>query len=307
MSRIYEALQRAETERKSKEDPEATSVADDSASPTVCDPFPFEETFDIDRVAKYPWSPVLKELPALADRGKCVEQFRSLRSNLQLQRRQQDFKSILVSSGLPTEGKSFIAVNLVMSLAHNTQGNVLLIDADLRRPAAHKLIGTSAAPGLAEYLDRTASISDVIQRSATPKCADIQVRSYSNVAFIAAGKCSDNTLELVSSHRMDELLSKLSPHFEWIVLDSPPVLAVTDAVDLARVADAVLLVARAGSTPYTIAQKAQQAFSGSRVLGFVLNATRYAQRQDRYYSYYYKDDPATHDHSRRKRARESRK
>lgn len=307
MSRIYEALQRAEMERKNKGNQDTASVLGDLVIPTVCDPLPFEVGVDLDNVSRYSWMPSLKELPALADRGRCVEQFRSLRSNLHLLRLQQDFKTILVSSGLPAEGKTFLAVNLVLSLAHNTESNVLLIDADLRRPTTHKLLGTSAAPGLAEYLEGTACLSEIIQRSATPTCSDIHVRSYSNVAFIPAGNCSDSTLELVSSHRMDELVSRLSPHFEWIVLDSPPVLAVTDAVDLARVADAVLLVARAGSTPYPVVQKVQQTFSGSRLLGFVLNATKNAPRQDHYYSYYYDIEPGSHDTSRRTHGIESRK
>ncbi len=307
MSRIYDALQRAENERKTKVGEENTSIFGDLAAAALCDPLAVGDAVDLDNVARYAWTPSVAELPALADRGKCVEQFRSLRSNLYLQRIQRHFKSILVTSAFPGEGKTFIAVNLVMSLAHNAQGNVLLIDADLRRPTAHTLLGTSPVPGLAEYLEGKAHISEIIQRGATPKCADIHLRSYSNVAFIAAGKCGDSTLELVCSHRMDELMAKLSPHFEWMVLDSPPALAVTDAIDLARVVNAVLLVARAGSTPYTVTQKVQQVFSGSRLLGFVLNATKNAPRQDNYYSYYYDSKPGEHAQSRPKDTRKSRK
>ncbi len=92
----------------------------------------------------------------------------------------------------------------------------------------------------------------------------------------------------MANHRIEELIATVSPHFDWIVIDSPPVLAVTDAVDLARAADAVLLVARGASTPYDVAQRAQAAFSNSRILGFVLNAVKDAPRKDSYdYGYYY--------------------
>ena len=304
MSRIYEALQRAESDRKKNGSEDDTHALGDLSTPPICDPLQDEDSLEFDNVPRHSWKPSMMELPALTDRGRCVEQFRSLRSNLHLQRLQRQFRSILVTSGCPGEGKTFIAANLVMSLAHNEQGNVLLVDADLRRPTAHHLLGTSPAPGLAEYLQGTARLSEIIQRSAAPKHTDTHVRNYSNVAFIAAGECSDKALELVCSHRMDELLAKLSTYFEWIVLDSPPVMAVIDAVDLARVADAVLLVARAGSTPYAITQKVQRMFTGSRILGFVLNATTNAPRQDHYYSYYSDGESGTF---RQQNVRESRK
>lgn len=301
MSRIYEALQRAELERQTSLGSANAQARDQFASPPICDPLPAHEQIDIDRLPRTPWKPSMAELPAMADHGKSVEQFRSLRSHLHLQRLQQDVKTILVSSGLPAEGKTFIAVNLVMSLAQNSDQRVLLIDGDLRRPAAHKLLGASASPGLAEYLEARASLSEVIQRSISQKCSDIQQRNYPNISFISAGKCSDGALELICSHRLDELISQLAPLFDWIIIDSPPVLVVTDAVDLARTADAIILVARAGRTPYAAAQKAQRAFTASRLLGFVLNASKDATRSDPYYSYYYDADPDAPADRKRKR------
>jgi Mrp family chromosome partitioning ATPase len=91
---------------------------------------------------------------------------------------------------------------------------------------------------------------------------------------------------------MKELIESVSPHFDWIVIDAPPVLAVTDAVELARAADAVLLVARGGSTPYEVAQRAKSAFSASRILGFVLNGVMDAPGKGSYnYNYYYHVEP----------------
>lgn len=307
MSRIYEALQRAEAERRNMSNPDATQTPDSFAGPSVCDSLPGPDAIDLDNLPRQSWSPNFTALPTLADRGRCVEQFRSLRSQLHLFRLQQDLKTILVSSGLPAEGKTFVALNLAMSLAHNSEGRVLLIDADLRRSAAHKVLGASASPGLAEYLEGKASSQEVIQHSAAPKSADDHQRDYSNVAFIPAGKCSDGALELICSHRFDELISKLTPMFDWIIIDSPPVLVVTDAVDLARAVDAVLLVAHAGRTPYAVAQNAQRAFSNSRLLGFVLNASKEATGSGSYYSYYEDYGSESHGKSKRQRTKESRK
>ena len=118
-----------------------------------------------------------------------------------------------------------------------------------------------------------------MQRDRSPKIVETDTaRSISNLTFIPAGKCGDNSSELVANHRIEELIATLSPHFDWILIDSPPVLAVTDAVELARAADAVLLVARGASTPFDVAQRAQAAFSNSRILGFVLNAVKDAPR-----------------------------
>lgn len=307
MSRIYDALQRAEMERRNISDPDRPESLDHFVAAPVCDPLPVKNAIDLDSLPRHAWTPDLTALPTLGDRSKCVEQFRSLRSHLHLQRVQKDLKTILVSSGLPAEGKTFVAANLAMSLAHNSDGHVLLVDADLRRPLAHKLLGASTSPGLTDYLEGKASIQEIMQRSVEQKSADRHHRNCSNVTFISAGKCSDEALELICSHRFDELISQVAPLFDWIILDSPPVLVVSDAVDLARAVDAVLLVARAGSTPYVIAQNAHRAFSNSRLLGFVLNASKEIRRKDPYSSYY---DPYISDSdgsSKRRRTKESRK
>jgi capsular exopolysaccharide synthesis family protein len=198
-------------------------------------------------------------------------------------------KTILIASGMPSEGKSFVAANLAMSMARNSVNNVLLIDADLRRPTLHNLMGAPNTPGLSDYLAGTAGLIDIMQRYRSPKTAgDAGADIISNLTFIPSGKASDNSSELVANHRIEELIATVSPHFNWIVIDSPPVLAVTDAVDLARAADAVLLVAREASTRYDVAQRTQAAFSNSRILGFVLNAVKEAPRKNSYdYGYYY--------------------
>jgi Mrp family chromosome partitioning ATPase len=127
-----------------------------------------------------------------------------------------------------------------------------------------------------------------MQRHQNPSLVDAgMARSISNLTFIPAGTGGDNSSELVANRRIEELIAILAPHFDWILIDSPPVLAFADAIDLARAADAVLLVARGSSTPYDVAQRAQAAFSSSRILGFVLNAVKDVPPNASYSYYYY--------------------
>lgn len=288
MSRIYEALQRAELERKDIFDLQSDQPADDMVlSGGVGEPTNASIFVDLNTITQHPWNPSMVSLPTLAEYGECVDQFRSLRSQIYLLRIEAMLKTILVSSGMPAEGKTFVAANLAISLARNYERRVLLIDGDLRRPSIHKLFNAPNSPGLSDYLAGNAKVTEIIQRDSTPRTDQNQVISaLSNLTLIPAGDCGDNFPEIAGNHRLDELIATLSPHFDWIVMDSPPVLAVTDAVDLARTADAVLLVAREAKTPYDVARRAQAAFSNSRVLGFVLNAVKDAPRRKYYHNYY---------------------
>jgi capsular exopolysaccharide synthesis family protein len=177
-----------------------------------------------------------------------------------------------------------------MSLARNSDNRILLIDADLRGPSINAILGAPNKPGLAEYLAGKAGVNEIMQRNRNRGAAGAEVaNAISNLTFIPAGEGGDNASELAANHRIEELIATLSPHFDWILIDTPPVLVFADAIDLARAADAILLVARAASTPYDVAQRAQAAFSNSRILGFVLNAAKNAPRdRSNYYHYYSK-------------------
>jgi capsular exopolysaccharide synthesis family protein len=256
-------------------------------------------------IPQYRWKPLVASFPTLQDRGPGVEQFRSLRSRIYQARYEAPLKTILVSSGMPSEGKSFVAANLAMSLARNSVNNILLIDGDLRRPTLHRLLGAPNDVGLSDYLAGTAQLNAVMQRDRSPETDEIAgPRGISNLTIIPSGRCGDNSSELVANRRIEELIVNLSPHFDWIVIDSPPVLAVTDAVELARAADAVVLVARGATTPYDVAQRTQATFSGSRILGFVLNDIRKAPRRGYYYYYYGGSEDSGKDKGRKDRGRQ---
>jgi capsular exopolysaccharide synthesis family protein len=286
MSRIYDALQRANLERQYAQYADATEMAKPFAVQGAEELPPAQEDVLLDKISRYAWNPLVSALPTLGERGESIEQFRGLRTQIYQFRDQAPLKTILVSSGMPAEGKSFVTVNLAMSLARNKNNTVLLMDADLRKPTLHTILGAPKLPGLTEYFAGTAQVKDILQRNQAPSIVEAgEVRSIPDLTFIPAGAGGDNSSELVANHRFDELIASLSPHFDWILIDSPPALAVSDAIDLARAADAILLVAREARTPFDVAQRAQAAFSNSRILGFVLNAVKDAPSSGSYYYY----------------------
>src|SRR5258706_9889463 len=220
MSRIYEALQKAESERKlDRREPEldipnqpasarmTTAVADpDDAvfamprfaeAPFVAEPYvepPARRegggSLDLSKIPARPWAPSLPDLPALLERGPAVEQFRSLRSRIFELRDISPLKTILVSSGMPQEGKSFISTNLALSLARHKNSKVLLIDGDMRRYSLHQVLGCESNPGLADYLAGKADLLQVMQRPETsPATAAGTMPRSPNLTFIAAGNC----------------------------------------------------------------------------------------------------------------------
>lgn len=285
MSRIYEALKRAESEQ-TRVRPQPL-VAEARYVPPPPDNNSNSSRIErmLESIPHKVWRPDITQLPTLGD-GPGVEQFRSLRSRMHQFSDDGGFKSILVSSGLPAEGKSFVSANLAVSFARSKNCKVLLIDADLRRPSLCKLMGCDEGPGLADYLAGSVELERIVQMDGLGQPGnDGRPGNIPNLTFIPAGTSSDNAAELAGNVRFEELMTALSPHFDWIVVDSSPVLTVSDAVNFARTCDAVLLVARGNVTPFNVAQRAQAEFRNSRVLGFVLNAVTHETSHGKAYSY----------------------
>lgn len=242
--------------------------------------------FDPNQVRTLPWTPVLERLPSLAERGRSVEQFRSLRSRLaEFRDSSVPLKSLLVTSGLPQEGKSFVAANLAVSLSRHRANRVLLIDGDIRRSSQHAILGTSAEPGLTEYLSGKAELSEVLQRCQMEESEAAFHNGLSSLTFIAGGSEPDKAADLSGNPRFAELLETVGPHFDWIIIDSSPVNLVSDGVNFARACDGVLLVAREGVTKFEVAQNAQQQLKSTNLLGFVLNAVHTASTKTDDYNY----------------------
>jgi protein-tyrosine kinase len=202
-----------------------------------------------------------------------AEKFRTLRSRLYQIASVQPLKRILVTSSTPAEGKTFVAANLAQSFIRQENRRVLLIDSDLRASRLHLHVGASEKPGLSDYLRGDADEYQVTQ-----------VEKGGNLCLIPGGGEVSNPSELLHSDRMKQLLDRMSVIFDWIILDSPPALAVHDASILADMCDGVLFVVRAGSTDFELATKASAEFREKNLLGVVLNRV---EKGDSYGGYYY--------------------
>ena len=188
------------------------------------------------------------------------ERFHALRSRLYKIASARKLKRVLLTSGVAGEGKTFVTFNLAQSIARQPEIRVLLIDADLRSPRLHRLFGAPICLGLSDYL-----------RGDADECAIVQKGMNESLFFIASGSLVSNPSELLLSERMKQLLNRVTPLFDWIILDSPPSLHVDDAGILANLADGVLFVIRAGSTDAQMAKRAAAEFQGKNLLGVVLN------------------------------------
>lgn len=304
MSRIHEALQRAEHERKSRnlsqddstpsssgpsrtQSPsvpaEHMALLDDVTSPAFS-PFsangvepPTIDTLTT-RCRQMEWNP---QQHAMLLSGESAHQykaevFRTLRSRLYRLRDQSPLRSLLITSTLPAEGKSFIAVNLSQAIAQQYGRRAILIDADLRMPKQHLLLGAPQFPGLTEYL-----------RAETDELSIIQRGQNHDLHFIPSGQAVTNPVELIGNGRLKELLHRLKDIFDWIILDSPPMAPVSDAGLLSDMCDGALLVVRAGMTPYDLAQKACADFKHTPLVGVILNAVDGTSHYGSYYYSYY--------------------
>jgi len=276
MSRIHEALKKAEQERAAGQgaylEPMAAAASASGELPpmtteagTVNAP-PLSPQFALDnllaRCAPASWNPDPNTMLFFAgqDNSHGMEEFRTLRSRLYQLREKMPLKKLLVSSSLPREGKSFVAANLAQVLVKQHGRRVLLIDGDLRGPKLHLALGTSNMPGLSDYLMGERDEYSVMQRG-----------PMDNLFFIPAGKHVSSPAELVANGRLKFLMSRLEALFDWIVVDSPPAVTVSDASLLANFCDGVLLVVRSTVTPFDAARKARTEFSDKQLLGVILN------------------------------------
>lgn len=280
--------------------PQPTSIPGLHMQPTpIAEPIPVAAA-QIDEIAAAPidppaldltgiracrWAPIIDQLPALEERGGAVEQFRSLRSRMFEFRDLNNLKSVLISSGLPQEGKSFIAANLALSFSRHKAARVLLIDGDMRRSTLHRIFGTSQGPGLTEYLSGKASLSEIMQRPIADDPDHPLPAGLASITFIPGGLDHTKAADLSGNHKFDRLVESVAPFFDWIVVDSSPVNLVSDGVNLARGCDGVLLVARGAVTRYETAQRALSELKASKVLGFVLNAVDDPAVAGGYYGY----------------------
>jgi len=299
MSRIHEALKKAEQDRSaSRVD---RKLEEPSALIGLRQPVQVATNGNVvpapavPPVSRTPADPQILQLEEL--RAKCVktiwnldsnflvfskatdipsgaEQFRTLRSRLYRIRETKPLNTLLISSSTPGEGKTFVSANLAQALVRQHGCRVLLIDADLRAPRLHQILGVPPGPGLAEYLQGGRSEFEVMQKG-----------QEDELYFIQAGLHVTHPAELISNGGLKQLLARVSGLFDWIIMDSPPVLPVSDAVVVATMCDGVIFVVRAGTTPAAVSLKASQQFQDANVVGVVLNSADDSVGSGSYYQY----------------------
>jgi len=199
--------------------------------------------------------------PAIQTDPIAVEAFRSLRTSILLSANPVP-KMLLTTSALPSEGKTTVTVNLGATLA-SLGSKVLIVDCDMRRPACHRATGVDNKPGFVQCLTGRVDLADAI----------LPVPGVANLSVIPCGPIPPNPAEVLSSAFTADLLRRLRDQFEYVLVDSPPLLSVADSRILSTLTDAVVLVARAFSTPYDVVRRARALLYGAgvRILGVALN------------------------------------
>jgi capsular exopolysaccharide synthesis family protein len=291
MSYIFEALQRAEAERSGGIPPKnADSVADLLQN--------VEE--EIDRKQSHAESPSSARatsqavdsfattkvlLPALVadarlvcmtDQGSlAAEKFRVLGLKLRHLRERRKLKRIVITSSIPEEGKSLITANLALNQSRSKVLNTVLVDGDLRRPELGSRFGFNRnLPGLSEVLRGERQLIEVVYKL-----------EGTNLWFIPAGVTPENPIEIMQSGRLQQLLEQLETFFDWIIIDTPPVLPLADTPLWMKLADGVLLVTREGVCERKHLERTVEAIDRSTMLGVVVNSSN-SNEQNYYYSRY---------------------
>jgi protein-tyrosine kinase len=207
------------------------------------------------------------------------EQFRVLRSKLGLMQKQRGIKTVLVTSTVPEEGKTFTACGLAGVMAQEPGKRLILIDADMRKASSGPglgLNGASSSAGLSRVLTGEIAFQNALLNSTN-------LEFY----FLPAGPFPRNPSELLSSPKLEQTIKTAASIFDWVIIDSPPVIGLADTTLLAHLCDAILLVVRADSTPTKLVVDAVQKIGKERICGVVMNRQKHVNSSRYYYSYYH--------------------
>lgn len=306
MSRIFDALQRSGTEQSGVEYPDMVSVATEvfeaprrpANAEHAVEPRPLPPVAlampDLTYEAPVVETPAPESAPKTSGEfpslevsvtagsrlvyfsepdSLAAEKFRFLGVRLRQMQQTRSLKKILITSTIPEEGKSLVSANLAGVLARRKQ-KVLLIEGDMRRPTLAQQFGLGKLAGLAEWLQSGQQTPSNIYRLGGP-----------GLWFMPAGDPPSNTLELMQSGRLSYLMTQLSSLFDWIVVDSPPLLPLADTTVWARMSDGLLLVTREGKTEKKQLQRGLDAVKNLPLLGVVLNGCSHSDQKNYYQRY----------------------
>ena len=218
--------------------------------------------------------PTQNRLVCLTDgESLAAEKFRFLGISLQHLRRDRPLKKVLITSTIPQEGKSTVSGNLACALARRTQQRTLLIEGDVRRPSLSQMFGLGRIPGICECLQGERDLKKSVYRLEGP-----------GLWFLPAGIAPKNPLELLQSGKLSAMMEPLTTWFDWIIIDSPPVMPLADTSVWMRLADGILLVVRQGITEKRQLQRGLDALEPKKMIGALLNGSRRSDRSDYYYT-----------------------
>jgi capsular exopolysaccharide synthesis family protein len=300
MSRLFDALQRSGVERSGiayddmmtmvaevfEEPRHETQVAVEEAASAVPDATMVEmsrpnvSTQESEEDVDPPQFHSVEAWPVASKRlvyfsepdGMAAEKFRFLSVRLRQMQQSRSLKTVLITSTIPEEGKSTVGANLACTLARRGQKRTLLLDGDLRRPSIADVFGLGDVAGISEWL----------QGEAGPTTCIHQLKGM-RLCILPAGAPPKHPLELMQSGKLLSIMQRLSTWFDWIVIDSPPVLPLADTSIWLRMADGALLVARQGVTRRTLLKRGMEGLESSKLLGTILNGATKRVPSDYYY------------------------
>jgi capsular exopolysaccharide synthesis family protein len=301
MSHIFDALQRSEAETAGTEPfPTQSSATQPSAFPLATELLQAAErkmraasgangaaAASAPTIDRQDQSSILDQFPSVpvsilpqsrlvsvgAEESLGAEKFRFLAVRLRQLRQSQPLKKVLITSTIPQEGKSTVAANLACTLARRKQHKTLLLEGDLRRPTVSQRFGLGKIPGLCEWLSGQTEPTNIYRLESL------------GLWVLPAGTAPQNPLELMQSGKLAQLMEQLEAWFDWIVIDSPPVLPLADASIWSRLADGILLVTRKGITEKQQLQRGLEALERSKLLGALVNSSANAAHSDYYQRY----------------------
>jgi capsular exopolysaccharide synthesis family protein len=278
MSRVHDALRRAAQGAPPAEARLDVPMRD--VMPAAVADQPAEIEVDLDALAEVPFRPSMESLlidPTRPHEAP-TEEFRTIRTRLNHMQTLQPIHTVVVTSPSPAEGKSFAAMNLALSQAQLAGNRTLVADFDFRRPILHNMLDIDRSPGITDYLLGKAPLRDVIKRV-----------TNTNLYVMPAGEAVINPLELLNLKEVKQLIDVLPSLFNWVVLDTPPLLFAADANLLATLCHGTILVVRIGTTTIDAVTRAMQSLCQNNVLGIIVNGARRGELYSKYtyyHSYY---------------------
>jgi len=290
MSRVHDALRKAEKRMAGAAPPAAESHAEARpprppyippapvSTAAVAEPALLDGLIDLIPVIPYDPSPEALLIDPNHPDEAPTEEFRTLRTRLNHMQSMQPIHTAVITSPSPAEGKSFAAVNFAMAEAQLAGNYTLLCDFDFRRPIIHNMMKTDRSPGITDYLLGKIPLHQAIRRIAG-----------TNLFIMPAGEAVINPLELLNLKEVKQMLDRLPSVFNWVILDSPPLLFAADANLLGTLCHGTILVVRIGSTTIDSITRAMQSLCQNNVLGIIVNGARRGELYSKYtyyHSYY---------------------